>query len=249
MIGQRTPLASRLNANRLKHPPPNPRPAVSRIILFLALFAVALGAVTVVFGLNQGNLTQMRSRYSEVQSDLKRLEAHIIKSDDEKQLIEQLRAEHASLIATSEHATAHRLLGIATALVIVLVDSIVITYFVGTTRWCKEVVTGYHFSPELVSRGNRLKRQTFAWSVVSMLTVVGIVALGGASDAGISPREGTEAWATPHLIAGLGGLALIVWVFYLQWNNLQENYESIRVVMKLVSEARGESDQSSADGE
>ena len=58
-------------------------------------------------------------------------------------------------------ARVHRLMGVAAAIVVVLVNSIVVTYFIGTSRWCKEVVDTYSLDRELVRRSARLKRRTF----------------------------------------------------------------------------------------
>src|SRR3989337_2072811 len=81
---------------------------------------------------------------------------------------------------TLRWATVHRLTGVAAALVVVLVNSIVVTYFIGTSRWCKEVSETYGLDRALVHRGTQLKRRTFPWAVMGMLTVVGLIALGGA---------------------------------------------------------------------
>ena len=40
-------------------------------------------------------------------------------------------------------ATVHRLAGVAAGLAVVLVNSIVVTYFIGTSRWVKEVTETY----------------------------------------------------------------------------------------------------------
>src|SRR5215831_2165281 len=83
---------------------------------------------------------------------------------------------------TLRWAMVHRLLGVAAALAVVLVDSIVVTYFIGTNRWCKEVVETYQLHPELIDRSVALKRRTFPWALVSMLVVVGVGTLGAAAD-------------------------------------------------------------------
>ena len=56
-------------------------------------------------------------------------------------------------------ATVHRLSGVAAAIALVLVNSIVVTYFVGTGRWCKEVSDTYQLGPTFVRRSNAIKRQ------------------------------------------------------------------------------------------
>src|SRR5262245_41838075 len=83
---------------------------------------------------------------------------------------------------TLHWATIHRLTGVAAALAVVFVESVVVTYFIGTSRWCKEVVETYQLDATAVAASNRLKRRTFPWALIGMLAVVGIIALGGAAD-------------------------------------------------------------------
>ena len=138
-------------------------------------------------------------------------------------------------------ATVHRLAGVATGLVVVLVNSIVVTYFIGTSRWCKEVAETYGLERSFIQRANALKRRTFPWAVVSMLTVVGVIALGGAAD----PATGlphTADWVTPHLLGAMTGLAIIGWTFYVEWMNVYANHAVIADVLtevRRIREARG----------
>src|SRR5262249_6363909 len=75
-------------------------------------------------------------------------------------------------------ATVHRLLGVAAAVVVALVDSIAVTYFIGTSRWCKEVTDAYGLDGGLANESARLKRRNFPWSLISILVVVGVGSLG-----------------------------------------------------------------------
>ena len=52
-------------------------------------------------------------------------------------------------------ATIHRLSGVAAAISVVLVNSIVVTYFVGTSRWCKEVSETYELRLRLYAAATR----------------------------------------------------------------------------------------------
>ena len=45
--------------------------------------------------------------------------------------------------------TVHRLSGVLAALLVVLVNSMAVTYFIGTGRWCREVVETYGLDPEI----------------------------------------------------------------------------------------------------
>lgn len=134
-------------------------------------------------------------------------------------------------------ATVHRLSGVAAALVVVLVNSIVVTYFIGTSRWCKEVGETYRLDSTFIRRATALKRKTFPWAVASMLTVVGVIALGGAADpATMLPH--TEDWVTPHLLGALGGLAFIAWTFVVEAQNIAANHTVIADVLAEVKRIR-----------
>jgi hypothetical protein len=150
--------------------------------------------------------------------------------------------------ATQQRGTVHRLSGIAAGLVVVLVNSIVATYFIGTSRWCKEVSETYSLPGEYVASSTRLKRRTFPLCVAGMLTAVGIVALGGAADPGAivpSPESlfgwrslASVSWANVHFLAAGLGIALIVLIFVRQWNNIDANHEVIEGVLAEVRRIR-----------
>lgn len=143
-----------------------------------------------------------------------------------------LHSEHTP--DTLRWASVHRLLGVAAALVVVLVNSIVVTYFIGTSRWCKEVVETYGLDAEFIRRSVVLKRRTFPWALMSMLAIVGVVALGGAADPA-SGRQGTEHWVMPHLIGALVGLAFIAYAFFVQGQNIAAHHQ---VINDIVAEVR-----------
>jgi hypothetical protein len=153
--------------------------------------------------------------------------------------IEDLHTDHSEEMLL--WARVHRLAGVATALTVVLVHSIVVTYFIGTSRWVKEVSEAYHLEPEFILRANRLKRKTFPWAVMGMLAVVGVIALGGAAD----PATGlphTADWVTPHFLGAMAGLVFIGYCFFTEWNNIHANHTVINDVLvqvKQMREARG----------
>jgi len=128
--------------------------------------------------------------------------------------IEDLHTDHSPDML--RWATVHRLMGIATALAVVLVNSIVVTYFIGTSRWCKEVCETYALESDLISRSTMLKRRTFPWAVTGMLAVVGVIALGGA----------------------LAGFCFTGLVFLVEWNRIEANRLVIADVLERVREVR-----------
>lgn len=135
--------------------------------------------------------------------------------------------------------TVHRLMGIAAALAVVFVESIVVTYFIGTSRWCKEVTETYRLEPVLLRESAALKRRAFPWAVLGMLAVVGVAALGAASDPATG-RADTAAWANYHLAAALGGIAFIAWTYYLAGSYIAANQGVIQRMVDRVAEVRRE---------
>ena len=136
-------------------------------------------------------------------------------------------------------ATAHRLLGIAAALGVVFVESVIATYFIGTSRWCKEVSEAYGLEPELAGKSARLKRRNFPWSLISILVVIGVGALGAAADPA-TVRPGTESWVIVHLLGALAGFAFIALAFFIQGQRIVANHAVIEEIMAQVRRIREE---------
>ncbi len=135
----------------------------------------------------------------------------------------------------------HLLLGIFTAVLGMLVHGIVITYFVGTSRWCREVTETYALDPECNQQSQRLKRHTFPITLLAMLSLVGLVALGAAADptSQVSPEAfaGLQ-WSDLHLGAAFLVLAIQLAAAYVQWTNIVRNQQVIRRLVEQVQAIR-----------
>ncbi len=142
---------------------------------------------------------------------------------------------------TQSWATVHRICGMLAAIGMVFVHSVVVTYFVGTSRWCREVVETYQLPTEMWLVSARLKRRTFPWAVISMLAVVGVAALGGAADPAaalrVEPIAGIS-WSTIHLIGAALAMGLIVYAFQKEWGYIQGNSEAVAAIMREVRRIR-----------
>jgi hypothetical protein len=138
---------------------------------------------------------------------------------------------------TLRMATIHRLTGIAAALGVVFVESVVATYFIGTSRWCKEVSETYLLDGQRIVQSARLKRRAFAVAVVGMLTVVGIIALGGAADPATG-RPNTSAWTIFHLSAAWLGFGVIAWSYFAAWQYVAQQHAIIQQIVGEVGEIR-----------
>jgi hypothetical protein len=133
----------------------------------------------------------------------------------------------------------HMLTGVAAALAVVLVESIAVTYFIGTSRWCKEVTETYRLPPADLAEATRLKRRAFPWCVLGMLTVVAVGALGAASDPGTG-RPNTADMAPVHQIAALVGFCIVAWTYFQVWLNMAANQDVIARIVSQVQRIRAE---------
>ena len=140
-------------------------------------------------------------------------------------------------------ATWHRQAGVAAGVFVVLVNSIVVTYFIGAGRWCREVVETYSLNVEFVRRSNRLKRSTFPHALASILAIVGLVALGGAADPAARvrlPPLGELSWTNIHFAAAGATICFIAYASFIQSHNIRENHAVINDVMAEVGRIRKE---------
>jgi hypothetical protein len=154
-------------------------------------------------------------------------------------LIGDLYAQPQPSQDTLHWATVHRLTGVAAALAVVFVESVVVTYFIGTSRWCKEVVETYRLDPTSLRASNRLKRRTFPWALAGMLIVIAIIALGASGDPATG-RPNTQSWADWHLIGTFLGIPLIAWTYVVAWNNVLANHAIIEQLLAEVTRIRRE---------
>jgi hypothetical protein len=141
------------------------------------------------------------------------------------------------ILPMRRRASFHKLFGIASALVTMLVNSVAITYFVGTSRWCLEVSDAYHLDLNRVEQVRRLKRRTFASALVSMLTIVLLAGLGAAADPGNS-QSGGQVWVLWHLNTAFAGAVVVCGIFWYQAGKVRDNYAIIQQIMADVRQIR-----------
>ncbi|MCA9215606.1 MAG: hypothetical protein KDB27_21220 [Planctomycetales bacterium] len=203
---------------------------MSRIFFSLAIFAILLLITTVVLGLNigdyNGEVIRLRAELASVEQP----------TNDEELAAAKERVD-AAIGPMRQRSSVHRMVAILTAIVTLLVNSIAITYFVGTSRWCKEVVTAYAMDAAYPRKSNSIKRASFVWSLLGMLTTVGMIALGAASDPGTS-LENTAEWVPFHLWAAFLGISLIAAAFVIQLLKIQDHSALVEEIMQKVREIR-----------
>lgn len=202
----------------------------------LAIVATLLLCVAIFFGLRIGKYNELYSSFLSLNRQLKEVPA-----DTSPTQIEKLRTEaievYQQLEPPREKSRIHMLIGIMAGLVAILVNCISVTYFIGTSRWCKEVVDTYGLPVDLVGTSTKLKRQCFAWSLSGVLVVMLIVGLGAASDPG-TLRTTTPQWVKPHLFAALFGITWIAISLMVQVIKIRDNTEVVDNILTKVRQIR-----------
>jgi hypothetical protein len=205
---------------------------VSRFIAMLTLLALALLGATLVIGLDLGDLQQVTRHHRDATQKL--VTDDYVLSDNERQ---QIRDRIAELEAPLQAANVHRLFGVGSALVVVLVSSILVTYFIGTGRWCKEVSAAYDLPPAAVERTLSLKRRTYPWVILATLAMVAVTSLGALADP-LANLLRDESWVVAHRVAAFASIAVVAAAFYFGWMNVTENHAVVQDVMAQVRRIR-----------
>ncbi len=202
----------------------------------LASIAIVLLLVNVYVGLSGGDYNAPAHEYVAARQEARRLTA------DEQIAAAEQRADQAreAVLKIQPTMNLHMLLGIGAALMTLLVCSISITYFVGTSRWFKEVVETYRLDRTYVARSAQIKRRSFRWSVFGALAILAVVGLGAAAEPTWANAEHSRDLVQPHYLASLAVIGFLLLSFYRQWSSLAENSRLIEEVMSEVRTIRSQ---------
>lgn len=222
---------------------------MTRIFSSLAVLAVVLVAANLLVGLSIGDFNATAAQLRSANRELERQQLLQPRGDDPDALAarEKVAQVQQQLLPMRRRAGFHKLFGIAAALVTMLVNSVAITYFVGTSRWCLEVSDAYHLDLARVEQCRRLKRRTFASALISMLTMVALAGLGAAADPGNSASGGTG-WVQLHLATALAGTVVVSGIFWYQAGQVRANYQLIQQIMADVRQVRDDHGLDRASG-
>jgi hypothetical protein len=151
-------------------------------------------------------------------------------------------AASAAYRAPRQRMTLHFYLGVASSFLVILVHCVTVTYFIGTSRWCKEVAETYDLPAELQSRSTLIKRRAFPWAFAGILAMVGLAALGSLSDPSIPLNQSHPGRSADmvhwHYLAAMGILAFTALSFAMQALKIGENYEAIQAILAEVQRIR-----------
>jgi hypothetical protein len=220
-----------------------------RIFSVLAVLAVVLLAANFLVGLWAGDFhaaaqakRSAQQRLVETQNEL-RVSRQKTSPQDE-QARSHYAAADAQFQTPRDRMTIHMLLGAGGALVAILVNCITITYFIGTSRWCKEVCDTYRLPPQLAQQSVQLKRSTFPWAVLGVVSVIAVVALGAAADPSGANFNRSPQFVTPHYAAAIITILVVAGSFWIQISRIAANYAVIEEILAEVKRVRGEASDS-----
>ncbi|MEX0792946.1 MAG: hypothetical protein WD045_07390 [Pirellulaceae bacterium] len=198
----------------------------------LAIIALVLLGANLILGLAIGDYNGQFAEILKFARQSKEAERQSEAEDRAGQggSLAELNEAHAAFQPINRRANFHTLLGMIAALTTVLVSSVSVTYFVGTSRWCKEVVEAYGLDPELAERSNQLKRRSFPLSVVSMLAMMLLVATGGLVASPDTFREVAASVVPAHQILAFTATAFVAFAFVQQMRLVGANYVVIQAI-------------------
>ncbi len=211
---------------------------MARIFSSLSVIAVGLIVANLMLGLLAGDYNTGSAELREIaqRREAARTDRRTTPSELERLTVEMdtARAEFEPV----RNLTAwHRLIGVLAALVGILVQCIAVTYFIGTARWCREVVEAYGFDEDFVRRSADLKRREFPWSLIGIVTLLTIVTFGAAADPA-TLRATTGDWVVPHFWAAMLGTAVVLTCLVQQASKIAENNGLVREVTAAVATER-----------
>ena len=128
----------------------------------------------------------------------------------------------------------HFVLGLTTALTTLFVHCLVLTYFLGTGRWVKEVCLAYGLPDDDVPRQTRdIKRRNTPRVLFAMAVTVLTAAAGMAAQ-----QRAWPGWI--HFVLALGTLAVNGYVFVVEYANVRLNGQLLDAVVARAERIRFE---------
>lgn len=210
-----------------------------RIFSSLALLALALVVADLVWGLCAGDFNGDWRKARSARQALMELEDAPGAADPGalRQQQDAEQATHQAFLITRTWARGHMLLGLAAVLMGVFVNSLAVTYFVGTSRWCKEVVETYQLDTAWIQQGLTIKRRSFPWSLLGMVWLGIAAGTGAASDPGTLLPNSAE-WVDWHRWIAYATPVVLAVAFARQWTSIRSNQVLLASIMGDVQSAR-----------
>ena len=225
---------------------------MARIFSVLAGLSVILLATNLILGLMTGDLESATQEIVEATDELSSLRQSDLSSSTAKnEATENLEQLRQAFLPQIHRLSLHIWVGITGVLLTLLVNAVAITYFIGTARWCREVVETYDLDPSLAASSMQHKRRVFLLAFSAMLIILGIVVFGALADPVRSMGKdlsGVARWRVVHFFLTIAGTVWIVICYTIQIKRIAANSRIIQTVMGHV-EAIGEQDREQDRGE
>ncbi len=210
---------------------------MSRIFLTLAVFAVALLSANLLVGVTIGDFGAASRTFQSAYHAYDEL----ANSDSDRATFEQAEAEleeAAKGVKVQRSAFwLHIWLGMSAALVTLLVNSISVTYFIGTNRWCQEVIDAFSLDQELSKRSKQLKYRSFPCSLTAVLLMLLIAGFGAASDP-VTLNPDAADWVPYHWGLAMLGIVVIGGCLLVQVGLIGKNYGLIKEILAAAEAER-----------
>ena len=132
--------------------------------------------------------------------------------------------------------TLHFLVALGTAMLVLLVHAVALTYFMGTGRWIEETAAAYKLGDVPRMENLKLKSRVIPWMVGCMVLLIVTVAFGAMSD----PASGRRyASAAPiHFSLAITTLLANFLVSWTEWSAIDRNGKIVNEVLAEVRAIR-----------
>ena len=212
---------------------------MARIFFALACLAFLILVVNLVVGATSGDYGGSWRSYASVARTYKKAERQAGLAPGELQKLREASdvALH-NFLPVRNRMKWHFWLGIIGTLVTILLNSVSVTYFIGTNRWCMEVVETYSLDSQLAMRSKAIKREAFPWAFGGIVAMITVAAFGGLADPAGYYGQMSASWVTPHWILASLATLFVGWSFLIQVGKIGENYDVIETILLGVESIR-----------
>ena len=213
---------------------------MARIFFALSVVSVTLLLITIGLGFWVDDVYGKSVAFQETQKKVRERERdtrNAAPDEELEQLNQELEVAGDALYKANRQKMIHFSFGVLTTLVVVLVNCVSVTYFIGTQRWCREVVETYRLDDDLLEQSTALKRTAFPWALLGIVTVLFIAAFGASSDPAANYETAGD-WMPLHRIVAIMGTIAIAWAYLVQVGKVGANYELILEILGKADRIR-----------
>jgi len=212
---------------------------VARIFFALACLAFLILVVNLVVGATSGDYGGSWRSYASVARTYQKAEKQAGLAPGELQKLREANdVALDNFLPVRNRMKWHFWLGIIGTLVTILLNSVSVTYFIGTNRWCMEVVETYSLDSQLAMRSKAIKREAFPWAFGGIVAMITVAAFGGLADPAGYYGQMSASWVTPHWILASLATLFVGWSFLIQVGKIGENYDVIETILLGVESIR-----------